>query len=79
MASTAPSWLTDYPPLPTFVALRARVEITGEPERSPSEDDDFYPDVDWVSYGCMGGGHVPDDYEWTSNPKEEQDAASIGS
>jgi hypothetical protein len=58
---------------PLFRDPHRREEITLEPERSATALDPRYPDVDWIGYEAEGEGHVPDDYFWTSNPKQEQD------
>jgi hypothetical protein len=51
-----------------------REEVTGEPEPLPGHADPRYPDVSWDSSPRLhGGGHVPEDYEWPSNPKQRQD------
>ena len=57
-----------------FVVPANREEVTGEPEALTTRRDPRFPDVSWVhSPSQYGGGHVPEDYEWTSNPKERQD------
>jgi hypothetical protein len=55
-------------PVATPFTLPARREaVTGE-------GDGFVKGhVSWDGYAQHGGGHVPDDYEWPSNPKEHQD------
>ncbi|MBU8899329.1 hypothetical protein DRW03_10265 [Corallococcus sp. H22C18031201] len=49
-----------------------RTEVTDEPPRLPGFDP-RYPDVSWDGEAQHGGGHVPDDFAWTGNPKEHQD------
>lgn len=57
---------------PFLVPRRSRTEVTGEPDQ-PGTFDPRFPDVSWDGQTVHGGGHVPDDYEWPSNPKEHQD------
>lgn len=55
-------------PLDTPFTLPAHREGVTE------EDDGFVTGhVSWDGYAQHGGGHVPADYEWPSNPKEHQD------
>jgi hypothetical protein len=61
-------------PLSTpFVAPANRTEVTSEPERKGSGYDPRFPDVSWDGTAQHGGGHVPEDYAWPSNPKQHQD------
>lgn len=54
--------IPDYPePLP-FVVPPDREHVTGEPPQLGGED-----------YRNLGGGFVPPDHRWTSNPKSDQD------
>jgi hypothetical protein len=55
-----------------FVVPANRSEVTGEPEREAGYDPRF-PDVSWDGTAQHGGGHMPEDYEWPTNPKERQD------
>jgi hypothetical protein len=55
-----------------FVVPANRTEVTDEPEQSGTYDPRF-PDVSWLGTAQHGGGHVPEDFEWPSNPKERQD------
>jgi hypothetical protein len=68
MASIIPS-----PPPARFVAQRSRPQVTGEPERRSPGWDPRFPDVDWIGSAQQGGGRVPEDFEWKSNPKQHQD------
>lgn len=68
MASIIPS-----PPPARFVLPRCRSHVTGEPERRGPGWDPRFPDVDWIGSAQQGGGHVPEDFQWTSNPKQHQD------
>ena len=57
-----------------FTVPANREEVTGEPEPLAQRRDVRYPDVSWDHHpGLHGGGHVPEDYAWTSNPKQHQD------
>lgn len=57
-----------------FTVPGNREEVTGEPAPLTEHYDRRYPDVSWEhSSSLHGGGHVPEDYEWTSNPKQRQD------
>ena len=38
----------------------------------------FHQDVDWIGPANQGEGHVPDDYEWPSGPRERQERESMG-
>ncbi|HVE84822.1 MAG TPA: hypothetical protein VND93_18325 [Myxococcales bacterium] len=37
-----------------------------------------WQDVDWIGPANQGGGHVPDDYQWPSGPRERQERESMG-
>lgn len=50
-----------------------RTRITGEPEPSGSHPVPYGPDVSWIGHAQEGGGHVPADFRWQSNPKQRQD------
>jgi len=56
-----------------FVVPANRTEVTGEPARRGSGYDPRFPDVSWDGTTQHGGGHVPEDYAWPTNPKERQD------
>ena len=57
-----------------FLVPANREEVTGEPEPLTDCHDPRYPDVSWEhAPSTHGGGYVPEDYEWTSNPKQRQD------
>lgn len=60
-----------------FVLPRDRPRITHEPDRTGQWSPDF-PDNDWIGFGNLGGGRVPADFRWNSNPKEEQERESAG-
>jgi len=54
-----------------------RPRITHEPDRTGQWTPDF-PDNDWLGFNNMGGGRVPPDFHWRSNPKERQERESAG-
>ncbi|HEX8819749.1 MAG TPA: hypothetical protein VF794_07505 [Archangium sp.] len=56
-----------------FVVPANRTAVTGEPERTRTGYDPQYPDVSWLGTEQYGGGHMPEDYQWPTNPKERQD------
>lgn len=57
-----------------FTVPSNREEVTGEPEPLRTRRDPRFPDVSWDgAHSTHGGGHVPEDYEWPSNPKQRQD------
>jgi hypothetical protein len=56
-----------------FVVPANRQAVTDEPERTRKGYDPQYPDVSWLGQEQYGGGRMPEDYEWPTNPKEKQD------
>lgn len=50
----------------------ARQNITLEPELDGSHHDPRFPDNDWLGSVNMGGGAVPADFEWRSNPRGDR-------
>jgi hypothetical protein len=56
-----------------FVVPANRPEVTDEPEQRGSGHDPRFPDVSWLGTAQHGGGRMPADFEWTTNPKERQD------
>lgn len=65
--------IPDHPIETPFVVPSNRTEVTDEPERRGSGYDPQYPDVSWDGVAEHGGGHVPEDFEWPTNPKQRQD------
>jgi hypothetical protein len=61
-----------------LVLPKDRQQITGEPNRSASQWTPIYPDVGWIGPQSQGGGRVPPDFRWRSNPKREQERVSYG-
>ncbi len=51
--------------------------MTGEADRTGQGSPDF-PDNDWIGFGNLGGGRIPADFHWNSNPKEKQERESAG-
>ena len=64
--------IPDKPIESPFVVPPNRTEVTDEPERRGPYDPQ-YPDVSWDGVAEHGGGHVPEDFEWPTNPKQRQD------
>ncbi len=60
-----------------FVLPRDRPRMTGEADRTGQGSPDF-PDNDWIGFGNLGGGRIPADFHWNSNPKEKQERESAG-
>lgn len=59
-------------PQPRFT-VPERSSVTGEPPRVGQGLDPQYPDVSWVSQRNMGGGHVPEDLQWKTNPYQRRE------
>jgi hypothetical protein len=56
-----------------------REVITGEPVMPDGHHAlPEFEDVDWIGPANMGGGHVPDDFEWPSGPRERQEREGMG-
>ena len=55
-----------------------RERVTREPDQAGTHPVPDHADQDWISYRNQGGGYVPGDYAWRSNPKEEHDLESCG-
>ena len=66
-----------FPPAPPFV-VPTREEVTLEPEPDPHHTSPLQQDLDWIGSAQQGGGSVPEDFEWRSNPKEWQEGLSSG-
>jgi hypothetical protein len=66
------------PPLEPFTVSAQREAITLAPEPRGSTHVPELPDQDWVGYAHQGGGHVPEDYVWPTNPKQHHDDQSAG-
>lgn len=49
-----------------------RQNVTSEPELDGSHHDPRFPDNDWLGSVNMGGGAVPADFEWRSNPRGDR-------
>jgi len=55
-----------------FVVPANREAVTDEPERGGTYDP-RYPDVSWLGTAQHGGGRMPEDFQWPTDPKERQD------
>ncbi|MCE9669226.1 hypothetical protein LY474_15550 [Myxococcus stipitatus] len=63
-----PILIPDHPLDTPFTLFDNRPEVTEE------DDERFLTElVSWDGRAQHGGGHIPEDYAWTSNPKERQD------
>ncbi len=62
-----------FPDPPEFVVPDDRQEVTLEPPQLGGDWDPIHNDREWIDYRNQGGGHVPEDHGWTSNPKQVQD------
>ncbi|HYV45469.1 MAG TPA: hypothetical protein VFA20_11435 [Myxococcaceae bacterium] len=64
---------------PFSLTEEPREVITGEPVMPDGHHAlPEYEDVDWIGPANMGGGHVPDDYQWPSGPRERQEREGMG-
>ena len=52
--------------------VRDRVSVTAEPTLTGSRHDARFPDLDWIGTVNMGGGALPVDLEWKSNPRSDR-------
>ena len=69
----------DQEPTPApFTVQRDRERFHHEHEQRGTRPSKHHQDQDWIGSAHQGGGHVPADYAWTSNPKQEQDDQSAG-
>ncbi len=66
------------PPSEPFTLPEDRQAITQESEPGGDHHDPHHQDVDWIGHHNQGGGHVPADFEWRSNPKQDQDQGGCG-
>ena len=67
------------PPDHPLVFPQNRVRITQEPPPGRNPGDPTRPlDADWSSSAKRGGGKLPADLTWKTNPKENQDDKSAG-
>ena len=55
-----------------------RETVTEEPDQTGDRCDPRHQDVDWIGAGNQGGGSVPDDYGWTSNPRHDRLIDHVG-
>lgn len=57
-------------PFYPFVPRRQRPPVTREPDAGGRWTEEF-PDM--IGYGQQGGGAVPSDFHWRTNPKQHQE------
>jgi len=68
--------IPNYPEPPPFVVPPDREHVTLEPPQLGGEWAPNHNDREYIDYQNMGGGYVPPDHHWTSNPKADQDDLS---
>lgn len=67
------------PPFYPFVIPDTdRALVTQETEPAGDHHDPHHQDIDWIGHAQQGGGSVPEDFEWRSNPKQDQDEGNNG-
>jgi hypothetical protein len=49
-----------------------RQAVTDEREPDGHHHDPQHQDQDWIGTANQGGGKVPADYQWTSNPRHDR-------
>jgi hypothetical protein len=64
----------DYP----FAMPQNREAITLEREPPGCHVVPEFPGMDWIGHAQQGGGYVPPDYAWPTNPKQHQEEVSSG-
>ena len=60
-------------PFYPFVVPKNRQRITGEPESKGSRQTPLNPGIDWIGFFDRGGGKVPPNLDWRTNPKQYQE------
>ncbi|MBX5481271.1 MAG: hypothetical protein IRZ16_05390 [Myxococcaceae bacterium] len=65
-------------PFYPFVVARDRSRITGEPDFRGSRKHPLNPGLDWIGQQDRGGGKVPAELAWTTNPKQYQEEIGTG-
>jgi hypothetical protein len=65
-------------PFYPFVVPKNRPRITGEPESNGSKHTPLNPGIDWIGFFDRGGGKVPRDLDWPTNPKQYQEENGSG-
>ncbi len=55
-----------------LAVLGDRERVTREPDLAGDHHDPRFPDNDWIGSVNMGGGAVPADLEWRSNPRGDR-------
>jgi hypothetical protein len=64
-------------PFHPFFLPRDRARITSEPEHRGSKVHPLNPGLDWIGFADRGGGRVPADLDWPSNPKQYQEEFGV--
>jgi len=62
----------------SFIVPSERREITQEPSQSEYRPPANRHGIDWIGREQQGGGKVPEDFRWISNPKQDQEDGSAG-
>ncbi|MGZ6134339.1 MAG: hypothetical protein ACXWK9_07760 [Myxococcaceae bacterium] len=57
-------------PFYPFIPRKTRAQVTKEPDAAGRWTSQF-PDM--IGYGQQGGGTVPPDFHWRTNPKQDQE------
>ena len=65
-------------PFHPFVVSKDRTRITGEPDSRGSKKIPLNPGLDWIGFQDRGGGKLPADLNWTTNPKQYQEENGAG-
>lgn len=65
-----------FPEPPPFVVPLDRAAVTLEPSPGGGACNPLHNDREWVGWVDQGGGFVPPEHAWTSNPKQAQDDLS---
>jgi hypothetical protein len=67
-----------FPEPPPFTTTDDRREVTLEPPQLGDDCSPEHNDREWIDWRNQGGGYVPEDHTWTSNPKQVQDDLGNG-
>lgn len=60
-------------PFHPFVNRTDRQNVTSEPDCKGSRMSKLNPGLDWIGFQDRGGGRLPADLRWTTNPKQYQE------
>ncbi len=72
-----PAMTLPMPPIPPF-ELPERQRVTLEPPQLGYDAVPEHNDREWLAFENQGGGSLPEEHDWTSNPKERQDEIGAG-